>query len=74
MPIEEYLSRSGLYETYETLEQDRLARTTTSDDAVDASWLKGGIDVIQYYLVVKLFAGPLTSMILVTCPIALHKQ
>ena len=56
MPIEEYLTRRGLYETYETLEQNCLACATTPDDAVDASWLKGGIDAIQYHLLVKLFA------------------
>lgn len=56
MSIEEYLSRRGLYESYETLEQDRLTRTSTPDDAVDAPWLKGGVDVIQYDLVVKCLA------------------
>ena len=56
MPIEEYLARRGWYEAYQTLEQDRLARTTTPDDAVDASWGKGCTDLMQYDLVFKGFA------------------
>ena len=56
MPREEDLARCGLYETYQTLEQDGLARTTTPDDTVDVSRLKGSIDFIQYDLVVKRLA------------------